>query len=264
MQVRSSLRVAGLPVTGGGSSNSALINLSVNNASADLGYSGTGVLRTGGSTNPAGAFNGGGIGNKAILGVRGFNGLPLSSVQSIAVTWTNLLGSGGPNFNPPGATVVTTPYLNLLVDFAPLVPGGDIRVLVCASDQLAPAITAAIGTYANPGGLNTLTYSWSQLQSVIIIGSPANPTPGGVPPSISVGGGTFDNAYSWAALKAANPTAIFVDAFPAPTFAPTGDGGMPAGAIVPAIVVVSGDSGNVTKSGKRLQSLLVNGTAVPL
>lgn len=257
----SSLLVGGVPITAGAN---PLIDLSVNNASADLGFAGTAVLRTGGSANPAGAFNGGGTGNKTFLGVRGYSGSPLSAVQSIELTWRNLLGPTGPFFVPPGAGTVVTPYVNFVVDFAPLVPGGDLRVLLLISDSLMPAITTAIGTYLNPGGLNTLVYGWTELMNVCIVASPPNAVPGGVVPSVSVGPSFLDNAYSWAALKAANPTAVFVDAFPAPTFAPTGDGGAPAGAILPAIVVVSGDSGNVTKSGKHLVALKINGTALQL
>jgi hypothetical protein len=78
---------------------------------------------------------------------------------------------------------------------------------------------------------------------------------------VSVGASFLENAYSWAALVAANPLARVIDAFPAnPVLSPLGDGGSPAGALVAGIVLVSGDSGNVTKSGKALSSWRVNGT----
>jgi hypothetical protein len=37
---------------------------------------------------------------------------------------------------------------------------------------------------------------------------------------------------------------------------------MPAGAVMPAILLISGDSGNVVKSGKRIVSMSVNGGAI--
>jgi len=241
-----------------------LIDLSVNTAAVNLGFAGTGVLRTGSSVNPTGAFNGGGTGNKAILGLRDFSGAPLSAIQSLEYSFQNLLGPAGPFFNPPEPPTTTTPYINFVVDFDPTAPGGDLRVLLLCDDTLNPVVAAAIGTYQNPGGLNTLVYGWDETLNVCIVGSPPNATPGGVAPSVSIGPAFTDNAYSWAALKAANPNAVMIDAFPAPTFAPTGDGGMPVGAIVPSILMLSGDSGNVTKSGKHLLSWKINGVLVAL
>jgi hypothetical protein len=181
----------------------------------------------------------------------------MGALLSVDYTWTNLLGLGGPFFNPPTAATVITPYLNFLVDFG----GGNLRVLVACNDQLNPLITAAIGTYLNPGGLNVLTYAWSSAQAVCIVGSPPAAVPGGVVPSVSVGASFLENAYSWAALVAANPLARVIDAFPAnPVLSPLGDGGMPVGALVAGIVIASGDSGNVIKSGKALSSWRVNGT----
>jgi hypothetical protein len=240
-----------------------LVNLSVNNASADLGFDAF-VLRTGGdgaTPNVPGAFNGGGTGNKALLGLLGFSGMPLSALTSIEYTWTSQLGPVGPDYNPPGGPSPTVPFINLIIDFNPVV--GDLRVISLLDSSLTPAIVNAIGTYANPGGLNTLTYSWDETLDVLIVNSPPNPTPGGVPPSVTVGPSWPANAYSWAALKAANPSAIFVDAFPAnPVFFPTGDGGSPAGAIMPALLLVSGDSGNLTRSGKHILDWKINGVPV--
>lgn len=264
-EVRGSLRVRTLTITGGGGGlDGALVDLSVNAAAANVGYANTAVLRTGAAVNPTGAFNGGGTGNKSLLGVRGFTGQPLSLIQSIELTWQNLLGPGGPFFNPPTAGTVVTPFVNFVVDFNPG-GGGDLRVLLLVNDSLAPAITNAIGTYTNPGGLNTLVYGWNETQAVCIVGAPPAAAPGGVAPSVSVGPSFVDNAFSWPALKAANPSAVFVDAFPAnPLLFPNGDGGMPVGAIVPALVVVSGDSANVTKSGKHLLTLKINGLSFAL
>ena len=242
--------------TGGGGTVAGAgltVDYSVNAAAADVLADGNVNLRTGTRVNPAGAFVGGGIGNKSIRGVLGWDQRPLGDLQSIAYTWRNVVGPGGPFFNPPGGPSVTTPYVNLVVDFDPL-GAGDIRILVALDDSLAGAITAAIGAYLNPGGLNTLTYQWDNTMDVLIVNAPPDAVPGGVVPNVTVGPSWPENSYSFAALVAANPDAILVDAYPA-------DGGLPAGAVMPAIDIVSGDSGNVTESGKRLTALTVNGAS---
>jgi len=230
-------------------------DFSVNAAAVDTGFAdGSIVLRTGARTNSAGAYTGGGTGNKAILGVFGFDRMPLGLLSAVSYSWRNVVGSGGPFFNPPGAATVTTPYVNLIVDFDPL-GAGDIRVLVLADDSLNPSVSASIGSYANPGGQNLLTYSWGADQNVLIVNSPLNSAPGGVAPQISVGAAWPENSYKWSSLVSANPHAVLVDAFP-------NDGGMPAGAVMPALLLVSGDSGNLARSGKRVTALKVNGSNV--
>jgi len=240
---------------GGGGLGGNTADFSVNAANVDGGYDdGSIVLRTGSRVNAAGSFTGGGTGNKSIAGVFGFNGLPIASLLSLEYVWENVVGPGGPFFLPPGGPSVQTPYINLIVDFDPL-GAGDIRVLVTNDDSLPGAITASIGTYVNNGS-NVLTYGWSgATQNVIVIGSGAGPGPGGVLPNVTVGPGTLENSYKWTDLIAANPGAVLRDVF-------TGDGGLPAGAITPAILLVSGDSGNVTKSGKKILDFKVNGASV--
>jgi len=250
---------AAVPPSPGGSS--AFLGFPVNSAGAEILPGGVLCLRTGSSVNPAGAFNGGGAGNKTFVGLVGFDGLPMGSLTALEFTWRNVLGPGGANFLPPTAATVTTPYCNLLVDFAPSPGPGDLRVLICMTDQLAPAISGAIGSYFN-NGLNVLTYSWTSAKAVCIVGVPPAASPGGVAPAVTVGPGFLENAYSWAALVAANPTAKLVTSFPGNVLFPTGDGGAPVGAILPSILLVSGDSGNVTKSGKRLSGVKVNGVPI--
>jgi hypothetical protein len=231
-----------------------LLAFPVNNAGVDGRYSdGSVVLRVGAGAHPVGGFTGGGTGNKTLMGVKGFNALALGSLLSLAYTWTSVVGPVGPTWLPPGAASPVIPFVNLVVDFNPAGPS-DIRVLVVTDSGLGAAISAAIGTYTNNGS-NLITHAWSAAQAVLIVNAPPNPVPGGVPPLVSVGPSWLQNAYSFAALVAANPTAILVDAF-------TADGGMPAGAVTPAVLLVSGDSGNVARSGKRVFSFLVNGGSV--
>lgn len=224
---------------------------SVNSAAVDGLPDGTVVMRTGSPSNPIGAYNGGGIGNKSILGLSVLSGQPIKNLTDISFTWENILGPTGPFANPPGGPTVLTPYVNMLIDFAPLT-GGDKRIVTVMDDSLNASITNSIGTYQNPGGLNTLTYSWSKSQNILIIGSPPAATPGGVVPAVTVGPLYLENSYRWADVVAANPDAIFMDFF-------NNDGGAPAGAIMNSLRLVSGDSANVVKSGKHILEFKLNG-----
>jgi len=142
------------------------------------------------------------------------------------------------------------PWVNLLVDFNPAGPS-QIRILVLMDSGLSPAISGSIGSYTNLG--NTITHSWTAAaQSCLIVSSPPTPAPGGILPTLTVGPSWPNNSYNFASLVAANPQAILVDCYPA-------DGGLPTGAVMPSILLCSGDSANLTKSGKRIRSLRVNG-----
>jgi hypothetical protein len=220
---------------------------SVNSASVDLIADGSIVLRTGARTNPPGAFHGNGAGNKAILGLTGFDHLPISRLLSVEFSFVNIAGPGGPFYVPPTPGSTTVPYVNLLVDFNPAGPS-DIRIVTLLDSGLAPTISNAVGTYTNSA--NTLTYAWSSAQSVLLVNSPPNPVPGGVLPAVSVGPTWPSNCYRWSDLVAANPQALLRDCFPS-------DNGMPSGAVLPAILICSGDSNNLVKSGKRLVSVNV-------
>lgn len=224
----------------------------MNEASVGSGYSdGSIVLRTAAQVNSAGSFTGGGTGNKCIFGAFGFNDLPIADLESIQFVWENVVGPAGSNFIPVEPTTSVTPDINMIVDFDPN-GAGDIRVIIVATDQLDTLINNSVGTFVNNGS-NVLTYSWSAAtDNALIVLSPPNPVPGSVPVGVSTGPSWFQNSYSWAALVAANPDAVIVDAYP-------DDGGMPAGMIVPGILLKSGDSGTIIKSGKKILSFEVNG-----
>ena len=79
---------------------------SVNAGRVDNPYSSEPILRTQSSGNAAGGFNGGGTGNKSILGFRpSFAGLPLAIVDALSWTWTDLINAG-----------VLPPYMNVILD----------------------------------------------------------------------------------------------------------------------------------------------------
>ncbi len=145
---------------GGGGGNARLLDLSVNAARLDQGYpAGAIVLRTGARTNAAGAYTGGGTGNKAITGVFGFDGLPLGSLLALSYTWTSVVGPVGPTWIPPGAASVVVPYVNFVVDFNPAGPS-DLRILVVTDSGLGAPISPSIGTYTNDG-FNNITHAWA-------------------------------------------------------------------------------------------------------
>src|SRR5271169_751457 len=81
---------------GGGGGGGALqefvnrIDVSVNKARVDNAQSSSPVLTTQTGTNLVGAFNGGGLGNKAILGIQGFDLMPLSQLFSIVWVWREM------------------------------------------------------------------------------------------------------------------------------------------------------------------------------
>jgi hypothetical protein len=270
--------VVGLSVSGGSgvAGGECCVDYSVNAAKAyvtcvpdfDSGVRAL-VLRAGSRTNAAGAYNGGGSGNKAIAGFcrtvaaddmdpLDFDGLFGSDLTGFAYEWKNMLGPVGPKYTPPEPVTTLTPYFNLLVDFG----GGDLRIVVLLSDQLAPAVSSAIGAWTWTG--DTVRGEWGSLyggpEGVLLVNAPPNPVPGGVAPIVDVGPTWLDKAYSWTALMEANPTAKLRASFPGNTaYFPSGDGGMPVGAWLPPVLLVSGDSGNVTKSGKLIVDGRVNG-----
>lgn len=249
------------------------MDLSVNAASIDGAFSdGSIVMRTGAVVNPPGAFNGNGTGNKSIAGIpnTGLVGQPLAALQSLQYDWQNLLDPGPNN----GAGSVRSPKGNFLVDFTPDDPAIGIRLILVTDDSLFPTISAAIGVYTGTPGPYPAgplyTYRWdSSLPaaaggSVCIVGIPGPLGPNGVAPAVTGGVGVFwqTNAFKWTDLIAACPNSRIVEAFPANPTSPNGDGGAPAGAMLPPVSLISGDSGNQVKQGKQILQLLLNGATI--
>lgn len=216
------------------------VDLSVNKANVDNAQSNFAVLVTRTGTNAAGAYNGGGIGNKSILGIGGFNGLLLSSLATLDYTWRAL------------TTDATETYVNLIVE---LIPGsGVFNILVIDS----PLFTIT------PLGGGRFNYAWAAAtDNVRIVNDQLVPGyPGSLP--VPVVGVPFpptlwpSRAYKFTDLiqPAFYPTAHLRDAS-------TGDGGLPkAPTITPALLVIAGDSVNTLATNKLVEQIRFNGALV--
>jgi hypothetical protein len=234
------------------------IDCSVNSARVQPHCSGVGItLTTTARVNEAGAFQGGGSGNKAIYGACGLDLLLLAALQHLLIVWQNQAGPAGPHVEPAQTLTVATPYLNLLVDLnaADAPAGADIRVLVCCCDQLSPAISEAIGVTSNDGS-NRLTVRWQAgTHGVLIVGYDGSNAPGGISPVLSNGSSWMENVFSLADLLVACPQARLVDAI-------SGDGGLPAAERTPALLLCSGDSGYQEAQSKWVERLEINGRSL--
>jgi hypothetical protein len=234
------------------------LDCSVNSARVQPHSSGVGItLTTTARVNEAGAFQGGGSGNKAIYGACGLDLLPLAELQHLLIVWQNQAGPAGPHVEPAQAVTVATPYLNLLVDLnaADAPAGADIRVLVCCCDQLSPAISEAIGVTSNDGS-NRLTVRWQAgTHGVLIVGYDGSNAPGGISPVLSNGSSWMENVFSLTDLLVACPQARLVDAV-------SGDGGLPAAERTPALLLCSGDSGYQEAQSKWVERLEINGRSL--
>lgn len=213
------------------------VDCSVNKAYVDDAHGLMPTLITKTGTNTAGAYNGGGTGNKAILGYRGYHQLALGSLTHLALTWRDL--------TPDTASVVVLPAINLVVD----VSGSGASIKIFTLNQALPAGATTFTTASF--GSNRYLYDWqpSVNRVQIVLDLP------GVTPVVDLGGGNWTaHAYNMADVLAVYPSARLLDVNSA-------DGGMPASFATPAMIVNSGDSSNLVMSSKLIESFLINGSA---
>lgn len=233
------------------------IDVSVNKAHVDNPQSTVPVLVTKTGTNNAGGFNGGGLGNKAMLGIQGFNGMPLSELQSVVWIWQELEAA---HPDPLGLRV----YANLIIEPDPIGFPGVYKVLVL-SDTLAPIIDV-ISTPLG-GGSWKITWPTDSKKLVFCVnpaGLPAPPNPvesvwvsppPGVPFFSAVNNMYFTQLFAMADILAAYPNARLVDAS-------SGDGGLPHTTVTPALMIIVGDSNNVVMVSRLIKQVQVNGETV--
>jgi len=234
---------------GGGSGNTFShpnrLDLSVNHARVSTPYSDVPVLQTSTGTNAAGAYNGGGVGNKAILGFKGLSGVPLASITSIVFDWMPL------SITPPAPVLF---YANMIVDLG---GGAGVRVFVIDTD---PAVAGPlnVGTVTSPSaGVLRMTHT-PALNFVQIANAfgPVPPAIAPVPVPVAAGaplGPWPASSFSYAAILAAYPGATLIDVS-------SGDGGLPkAPTVTPALMLIQGDSSNLQMRASAMLSMKVNG-----
>jgi len=225
------------------------VDCSVNAAYVESPYSRTPVLHTRSSGQVAGGYNGGGVGNKSILGFRVGNGLPLGQLQRIEYTWLDL--------NPAMSGFAT--YANLIID----VNGDGSAYKIAVIDPASlPGLNNGT-TVTNPDGSHTTTWLGAS-NNVLLVNGLLNPPlppggPGFVPPTVPGGplpGGWPSNSYSIAAILAAYPNAKLAEAS-------SGDGGLPrAPNTTPAFLLATGDSNNQVIRAFLLSNVKFNGAVV--
>jgi hypothetical protein len=227
---------------------------SVNNAQVENLHSPIATLRTQSGGNVAGGFNGGGTGNKAILGTGQGSAWSFGALTSISFTWKDVQPS-----NPgPG------PYLNLLISLSGTTAGPYVIGVI---DPSLPASLHNGTTVLNADGSFTTTWNAATDAMPIVQGLlvPPNPPggPGFVPPSFDdsppvpppLPGGWLHYSYTLAAIAAAYPSAQFLDG-------DTGDGGMPKSPnVVRYLAVIVGDSNNQLARTFEISSVQLNGAA---
>jgi hypothetical protein len=234
------------------------IDHSVNNARVDEIYTATPVLRANSAGNAAGGYNGGGVGNKCILGID-VGSVPLASLVSIEYTFIDLNFGVEPSGSPP------LPYLNLVLDM-----NGDGSAFKLASidPSFGPPSLANCTVVTNLDGSKTVTFNASTNNLLVVNGVPVPPLPPGGPgfvpptqttnpvPPFGLPGAWQSASYSIAAILAAYPAARL-------HLGATGDGGMPKSPNVTlALMVILGDSTNQIEQAWLLSDVRFNGSQV--
>lgn len=238
---------------------------SVNGALVDGLYTSTPILRTKTDQHTAGAYAGGGTGNKAILGSRVAAPVLLSALVSIEFTVEFLTPEQLP------LAVNTTPYMNLVVELDPAGAPGVYTIFVFG-DVLNPLNQ---GTYSvpgpdqhkcvwTPGGGNDVLVVNMRGMSTFLAIAPFTCTANLVLPSqgpAPVIGVTLANtwqsrAYSIAGIVAVYPAARIVNAY-------SGDGGLPKSPNITAgLLLIAGSSANTLQNAVRVLDWRLNGASI--
>ncbi len=256
-------------------------DLSVNEARVEGAQSSTPIIVTGTTLNTAGAYTGGGTGNKAILGFKGHSGLALGAITSISWEWENVAPM------EPG-TLHLHPYMNLVLQMdpspnAPLVPAYKILAIDPTYQALFPAMNMGTLTSLGPNkwrfdhvpGVNfvqVVNAFSTQAPAGIVPAMPlvCDPATGLLPVPIAGGSGAFlpppppaivpttwpSYTFSYPGILAAFPAAQLIDIY-------TGDGGLPGPSGVatptPSMMLVVGDSSFRRQRYIKVTSVKING-----
>jgi hypothetical protein len=229
------------------------VDCSVNSAHVEAPYTVLPVLHAQSGGNTAGGYNGGGTGNKSILGFRVGNGLSLSLLSSIEWTWLDL--------NP--ATSGLPVYANLVID----VYGDGSVFKIGVIDPSALPVLNNGNTVLNLDGSRTTTWLGASDNILIVNGLsaavPAAGPPyvppdvqGAAPPTYGFTGGWPASSYKLSTILGAYPNATLAEANSL-------DGGLPKSPNkTPALLLVTGDSTNQIIRAFRLSNVRFNGALV--
>jgi hypothetical protein len=240
-------------LAGGGGPGSGLIfpnryDLSVNGARVENAGSDGALLITQTDVNVAGAYNGGGTGNKAILGCNGHAGIPLGALGKITWEWQQIS-------DEPLPFMV---YANLIIDTA----GAPGLMVFPIDPALAGPLNTGTLTLLGPGHY-TFTHD-PAVNYVQVVQVPLGPgnnfcSDGGSTGPVPVALGPTIAGTAWPAMSfkysdiiAGFPAAATIDAS-------TLDGGLPKTTVTPALLLIVGDSVNHTHHVERLITFLFNG-----
>jgi hypothetical protein len=232
------------------------LDVSVNGANVDNAQSHAAVMTTRTNVNAAGGFNGGGTGNKAMLGVQGLHHMPLAALVSLAFQWKELEAELP---NPLALRV----YANVLIEPDPVGFPGVFKVLVF-SDALVPIVTMDTTSIGAGSWLETWPTAAgpARVQCVNPAQPPGPPvsvwtSPGpGVPYAVATANIWQAQSFDLADVLAAYPNARLADCA-------SGDGGLPKSpSTTPALLLIVGDSNNHALVSRLVQAIEVNGGAV--
>ena len=245
---------------GGGTIISSRRNHAVNGASVEdygAGFPLGPIMRTNTQPNAVGGFNGGGTGNKSILGHWLDAPLLLSAFASMQLDYERLT----PEIT--GANIV--PYLNAIVELDPVNFPGVLSVLSFGD----PAdVVLNTGTFSTIG-VNLYRTVWTPgangIQVVSDKGmgppSPAPPSPLAGPPTVPIFQGIAppslwtNHNYHLADILTAYPAARIVNGA-------SGDGGLPKNTPTAGVLVNLGDSGNLAQNAIRINAWTLNGVSL--
>lgn len=226
-------------------------DLSVNVARVENAQASAAFMFTGTALNNPGAFTGSGFGNKAILGCKGWDGVPLGSIAKLEWEWKNvsLLESNLFRF----------PYLNVVLEVAP----SQLKIL--AIDPNAPALLNT-GSLLSTGP-DSWRFTWlasanyvqvvnaftAQVASGIVPAMPVVSPP--VPIAAGAGPSWPSASFRVSDILASFPNAVLRDIY-------TGDGGLPGpsgvATITPSLMLVVGGSTFRSLRYTRLDKFEVN------
>lgn len=226
-------------------------DLSVNDGRVDAAQTASPVMITNTSLNNPGGFNGGGTGNKAILGFKGHAGLPLGQLKTLSFEW-EIVAPLEPSL------LFAAPYVSIVLELAPA------QYKILTIDPGSPGLN--LGTLTTIGTdryrfehVAVADQNYVQVVNAFTAQIPVPPVPAMpiVSPPVPIAAGTGPSwpsaSFRYSDILASFPGATLVDVF-------TGDGGLPSRqTITPSLMMILGDSGFRQVRYIRMGNVMLNG-----